>query len=61
MILNILEQFDLSSLEANSVERVHLEAEASKIAFHHRNKYLEILNLQYSIRTNAYLKNIQKS
>ena len=40
MILNILQEFDLSSMEANSVERVHLEAEASKIAFYHRNKYL---------------------
>ena len=40
MILNILEQFDLSSLGPDDVKRVHLEAEATKIAFHHRNKYL---------------------
>ena len=40
MILNILEQFDLRSFEPDNFERVHLEAEATKIAFHHRNKYL---------------------
>ena len=40
MILNILEQFDLGAFEADDFERVHLEAEATKIAFHHRNKYL---------------------
>ena len=40
MILNILEEFDLRSFEPDDFERVHLEAEATKIAFHHRNKYL---------------------
>jgi len=40
MILNILQEFDVSSLGPDSFERIHLEAEASKIAFHHRNKYL---------------------
>ncbi len=40
MILNILQEFDLASLGPDSLERIHLEAEASKIAFHHRNKYL---------------------
>ena len=40
MILNILEQFDLKSFQSRQFERVHLEAEATKIAFHHRNKYL---------------------
>ena len=40
MILNILEQFNLSSIDPDDFERVHLEAEATKIAFYHRNKYL---------------------
>ncbi|PPR25850.1 MAG: putative gamma-glutamyltransferase YwrD [Alphaproteobacteria bacterium MarineAlpha9_Bin4] len=40
MILNILQEFDVSSLGPDSFERIHLEAEATKIAFHHRNKYL---------------------
>ena len=40
MILNIFEQFDLRSFKPDNFERVHLEAEATKIAFHHRNKYL---------------------
>jgi len=40
MILNLLQEFDLSSFDPDSFERVHLEAEATKIAFHHRNKYL---------------------
>ncbi len=40
MMLNILEQFDLRSFGADDFERVHLEAEITKIAFHHRNKYL---------------------
>ena len=40
MILNILEEFNLSSIDPDDFERVHLEAEASKIAFYHRNKYL---------------------
>ncbi len=40
MILNMLQEFDLASLGPDSLERVHLEAEVSKIAFHHRNKYL---------------------
>ena len=40
MMLNILEQFDLRSFEPDDFERVHIEAEITKIAFHHRNKYL---------------------
>ncbi len=40
MILNILEEFNLSSIDPDDFERVHLEAEATKIAFYHRNKYL---------------------
>ena len=40
MILNILQEFDLRSFDPDSFERVHLEAEASKLAFYHRNKYL---------------------
>ena len=40
MLLNILDEFDLKSFGPDDLERVHLEAEASKIAFYHRNKYL---------------------
>ncbi len=40
MILNVLQEFNLSSFDPDSFERIHLEAEATKIAFHHRNKYL---------------------
>ena len=40
LMLNILENFNLSNLEPNSFERIHLESEASKLAFFHRNKYL---------------------
>ena len=35
-----LQEFNLSSFDPDSFERIHLEAEATKIAFHHRNKYL---------------------
>lgn len=37
--LNILEGFDLSSLGAFSAERIHLLAEAKKLAFADRNRY----------------------
>jgi gamma-glutamyltranspeptidase / glutathione hydrolase len=39
-MLNILEGFDLSSLEPSSAERIHLEVEAKKLAF--RDLYNEI-------------------
>ncbi len=39
-ILGILEHFDLSALEPNSVETLHLVAEASRLAFADRNHYI---------------------
>ncbi len=40
MMLNIISNFNLSSFGPDDYERIHLEAEASKIAFQHRNKFL---------------------
>jgi len=40
MMLNILSHFDLSRYEPDDFRRIHLEAEISKLAFLHRNKYL---------------------
>ncbi len=40
LMLNILSNFDLEKYHHNDYKRLHLEAEASKIAFYHRNKYL---------------------
>ena len=40
LMLNILSHFDLSKFGHNDFERLHLEAEVSKIGFYHRNKYL---------------------
>ena len=39
-ILNILENWDLSKMEDNSVEELHLIAEAFKLAYADRNNYL---------------------
>ena len=40
MMLNILSNFDISKYDPNDYRRIHLEAEATKLAFMHRNKYL---------------------
>ena len=40
MMLRILEGFDLAALDPDGAERYHLEAEATKIAFHHRDRWL---------------------
>ena len=40
MMLNIMSNFDLSKYEPDDYRRIHLEAEVSKLAFMHRNKYL---------------------
>jgi gamma-glutamyltranspeptidase/glutathione hydrolase len=40
LLLNILESFDLPSLEAMSAERLHLEIEATRLAYHERNAHL---------------------
>ena len=40
MMLNILSNFDITKYDPNDYRRIHLEAEATKLAFMHRNKYL---------------------
>ena len=37
---NILEQFDLSSLDPQGAQRVHIEAEATKLAYDARNRFI---------------------
>ncbi len=40
LLLNILKHFDLAALDPFGAERAHLEAEASKLAFDARNRFL---------------------
>ncbi len=40
LLLNILSRFDLSSMDPVGFERLHLEAEASKLAYDARNRFL---------------------
>lgn len=40
MIMKILEGFDFEKIEPDSALRIHLQAEATKIAFSHRSHYL---------------------
>ena len=40
LLLNILENFDLAALDPWGAERVHLEAEATKLAYDARNRFL---------------------
>lgn len=40
LLLNILSHFDLSSMDPVGFERIHVEAEASKLAYDARNRFL---------------------
>lgn len=40
LILNMLKNFDLASMGAGSAERLHIEAEASKLAYDARNRFI---------------------
>ena len=40
LILNILKNFDLSAFAADSAERIHIEAEATKLAYDARNRFI---------------------
>ncbi|WP_439523222.1 gamma-glutamyltransferase [Marivita sp.] len=40
LLLNILSQFDLASLDPFGAERVHIEAEATKLAYDARNRFV---------------------
>lgn len=52
-ILNILEQFDVSSLEINSPEYIHLFTEAYKLAFADRDAYMADPNFNPDIPLSA--------
>ena len=47
MIMKILEGFDFTEIASNSALRIHLQAEATKIAFSHRNHYLADPDFSY--------------
>ena len=40
LILNILKNFDIAALPADSAERIHIEAEAAKLAYDARNRFI---------------------
>jgi gamma-glutamyltranspeptidase/glutathione hydrolase len=40
LILNILKNFDLAALPADSAARIHIEAEAAKLAYDARNRFI---------------------
>lgn len=40
LLLNILKRFDLASMGSGSAERLHIEAEASKLAYDARNRFI---------------------
>jgi gamma-glutamyltranspeptidase/glutathione hydrolase len=40
LLAGILAQFDIASMDPNSAERLHLEAEATKLAYDARNRFL---------------------
>lgn len=40
LLLNILKQFDLASMDPFGAERVHIEAEATKLAYDARNRFI---------------------
>lgn len=44
LLAGILNQFDIASLDPNSAERLHLEAEATKLAYDARNRFLADAN-----------------
>ena len=40
LIMNILRRFDIASLDPNGTQRTHLEAEATKLAYEARNRFI---------------------
>lgn len=40
LLLNILSHFDIASMDPNSAQRIHIEAEATKLAYDARNRFL---------------------
>ncbi len=53
LLLNILKHFDLSAMTPDSSERIHIEAEASKLAYDARNRF--IADPDYSTRMEHFL------
>ncbi len=63
-ILNILEQFDVSSMEVNSPEYIHLMSEAFKMSFADRVRYMgdpDFINVPIEgLTSKAYAKQLAK-
>ncbi|SDX48163.1 gamma-glutamyltransferase 2. Threonine peptidase. MEROPS family T03 [Ruegeria halocynthiae] len=53
LLLNILKHFDLAAMDPRGAERVHIEAEASKLAYDARNRF--IADPDYSTRMTHFL------
>lgn len=53
LLLNILDQFDIAAMDPFGAERVHIEAEASKLAYDARNRFLA--DPQYTSRLDHML------
>ena len=62
IMMGILEQFNFSNIDPISVERLHLQAEATKIAFEEREKYIGDPNFNdfncNELINSEYLKNL---
>lgn len=53
LMLNILSQFDIAGMNPLSAQRVHIEAEAAKLAYDARNRFLA--DADYATRADAML------
>lgn len=53
LILNILSHFDIASMDPFGLERVHIEAEATKLAYDARNRF--VADAAYTTRTDHML------
>tara|TARA_B100000686_G_scaffold219200_1_gene226246 strand:+ start:1374 stop:2966 length:1593 start_codon:yes stop_codon:yes gene_type:complete len=63
MIMKLLEGFSFNEMEVNSASRIHLQAEATKIAFSHRSHYLadpEFSDVPVSnLLSGSYIENLR--
>ncbi|QUJ76483.1 gamma-glutamyltransferase family protein [Sulfitobacter albidus] len=53
LMLNILAQFDIASMDPNGAQRVHIEAEAAKLAYDARDRFIS--DADYATRTEHML------
>lgn len=64
MIMKLLEGFNFNEIEYDSALRIHLQAEATKIAFSHRSHYLadpEFTDVPVSkLLSDSYIENLRK-